>query len=386
MFKAVITILLALLLIPDIYIYRRFIRPSGAGRWVKLSWWLPLMFIIAGTALTFIPGRPRTEFDNVFIIFFLCVLSGKFIFMVFSLIDGLLKKTTRYKGNLFTIAGTIVALIASAMVIYSYGWGVSRFVVTEVTVASSDLPEAFDGYRMVHFSDLHTGSWKEKRYVERIAELIGAQEADMVAFTGDIVNSMASELDGCETILGGIAGKDGTFSVMGNHDYCEYQRQYTEEEQKRDTEAIRAFQRRIGWHLLDNENAVIRRGTDSIVFIGVENWGEPPFPQHGDLEKAMRGTDNVGFKILLSHNPMHWHYEIKDNAEADIDLTLSGHTHAMQLRIGDHSPASIRYPEWGGLYENDGKRLYVNQGVGHIVPFRFGAWPEITVITLKKEI
>lgn len=384
MLKTVISILLALLLIPDIYLYRRFVARAEVRRWVKLLWWLPLLFIITGTALTFIPNRPRTEFDNVFIIFFLCVLSGKFIFMIFSLADSILRRATRYRGSIFTLLGTIIALAVSATVIYSYGWGVSRFEVTEVTVDSPDLPEAFDGYRIVHLSDLHIGSWKDKRQVEKIAELIRAQSADMVAFTGDIVNSMASELDGYQTILGGIAGTDGTFSVMGNHDYCEYQRQATEAQQAEDTGKIRAFQRMIGWHLLDNENTVVRRGTDSIAIIGVENWGEPPFPQHGDLSKAMRGTDNVGFKILLSHNPMHWHYEIRDNADSDIDLTLSGHTHAMQLKLGDYSPAVMRYPEWGGLYGNDGKRLYVNRGVGYIVPFRFGAWPEITVITLKK--
>ncbi len=385
MLKTVITILLALLLIPDIYLYRRFVKPSKAGRWAKLLWWLPLMIIIVGTVLTFIPGRPRTEFDNVFIIFFLCTLSGKFIFMLFSLIDRLLKSTTRYRRNIFTISGAVIAVIASATVIYSYGWGVSRFTVTEVTVASPDLPEAFDGYRIARFSDLHIGSWRDRGQVEKIVDLINAQKADMVVFTGDIVNSMASELDGYESTLEAIAGSDGTFSVLGNHDYCGYQRHATKEQQAEDARKIRTFQHNIGWHLLNNESTIIRRGPDSIALIGVENWGEPPFPQHGDLEKAMRGTDSIGFKILLSHNPMHWRHEIKDNAKADIDLTLSGHTHAMQLRIGDHSPAVMRYPEWGGLYGNDGKSLYVNQGVGYIVPFRFGAWPEITVITLKRE-
>ncbi len=378
MFKLVIASLLILMIVADVYIYSRYIR--SARRWVKCLWWLPLALVVAWLAYMAFP-HVMGRLDGLVVIFFLCMVSAKVIFMLFSITGSCIRPLRRF----FIGAGITVASVMVAMVAYACFIGTRKFVTKTVVVESADLPQAFDGYRIVHFSDMHIGSWRsEPEMVDSIVALINRQKADMVLFTGDLVNSTSSELDGFGPVLATVKGRDGVFSVLGNHDYCDYHHWPTEQQRLADVEAVKSFQRAIGWRLLNNENVTIRRGLDSIVLIGVENWGEPPFPRHGDIGIASEGVDSVAYKILMTHNPRHWLSSVKDNGSNDIDLTLSGHTHAMQLRIAGYSPAAMRYPQWGGLYRVGKKAIHVNPGVGQIVPFRFGAWPEVSVITLKR--
>lgn len=215
-----------------------------------------------------------------------------------------------------------------------------------------------------------------------MVDLVNAQKPDLIVFTGDLVNNRAAELDGFEEILSQLHATDGVYSILGNHDYGPYYRWKSKREQVNNLNDLKKRQADMGWILLNNEHTLLHRGNDSIALIGVENEGEPPFSQHGDLPKAQAGTNGL-FKLLLSHNPTHWRREVLP--QSDIDLMLAGHTHAMQLAIGHHSPASWIYPEWGGMYMEDNRGLYVNVGMGFVgLPFRFGAWPEITVITLDK--
>lgn len=379
MFKLVIASLLILLIVADTYIYIRYIK--SCKRWVRCLWWLPMALVVAWLAYMAYP-HVMGRIDSLVVIFFLCMVSAKVIFMLSSVIGSCIRPLRR----LFVITGLTVALLMVGMVIYACFVGTRKFVVKNVTVESADLPQSFDGYKIVHFSDMHIGSWRSSpEAVDSIVALINRQDADLVLFTGDLVNSTSSELEGFKTVLASVKGRDGVFSVLGNHDYCDYHHWPTEQQRLADVEGIKSFQKSIGWRLLNNENVIIRHGADSIALIGVENWGEPPFPRYGDINRASEGTDSIAYKILMTHNPRHWLNSVKDNDRHDIDLTLSGHTHAMQLRIGGYSPASMRYPQWGGLYNVRSKAIHVNPGVGQIIPFRFGAWPEITVIILKRK-
>ena len=180
-----------------------------------------------------------------------------------------------------------------------------------------------------------------------------------------------------EEILKRLHARYGIYSVLGNHDYGDYYQWKNDSMKMQNMELMYDFQNRIGWSLLNNENQIIRVDNDSIAILGVENWGEPPFNQHGDLKNTLLGTSPATFGILLSHNPVHWREEVIP--DTDIFLTLSGHTHAMQIQFGSFSPSSWRYRDWSGLYREGEQYLYVNKGLGYVLfPFRIGADPEIT--------
>ena len=252
-----------------------------------------------------------------------------------------------------------------------------------MTIASADIPEAFDGYRIVQISDLHTGSWgKHTKPFQKAVELINAHQPDLVVFTGDLVNNLATELDPFIPVLSQLQAKHGVYSVLGNHDYSIYVPWETPEAQAANLQALKDKQAQMGWTLLNNQSVKLYQGTDSIALIGVENSGRPPFPDHAHLKEAMNGTEGM-FSILLSHDPSHWRREVLP--DTDIQLMLTGHTHDMQTRILGFSPSALIYPEHSGLYQEDNQMLYVNVGLGFLMyPMRLGAWPEITLLTLKK--
>lgn len=262
--------------------------------------------------------------------------------------------------------------------------GKQHFQIREVTITYKDLPDAFDGYRILQLSDIHSGSWtRNGKAIQKAVDMVNAEQADLVVFTGDIVNNIATELDEFIPILSQIKGKDGVYSVLGNHDYSPYIKWNTKAEQQTNLDSLLAKEARMGWQVLNNEHTIIHRGHDSIALVGVENSGNPPFPNYGDLPKALKGTDGI-FKVLLSHDPTHWRREVLP--ESDVQLMLSGHTHEMQFSIFGFSPAKFVYPEHNGLYREGNQALFVNVGLGYLMfPMRLGAWPEITVITLKKE-
>ena len=268
---------------------------------------------------------------------------------------------------------------------WTYGTVVERncFRVKRVEVESSRLPASFDGYRVIHISDMHLNSFAgRERALQRAVEKINALNPDVVLFTGDLVSLGHWELDGMQEILAGVRAKDGVFSVLGNHDYSEYHRWPSKQEQVEAVEMLKRRQRDMGWRLLLNENEPIARGVDTISIIGVENIsGDRHFRTYGDLAQAMQGADGA-YKILLSHDPSHWRKEVV--GKSDIDLMLAGHTHAMQVMFFGWSPSSLIYDEWGGLYSEGEQSLYVNRGLGQTVfKARIGAMPEITLLELK---
>ena len=213
--------------------------------------------------------------------------------------------------------------------------------------------------------------------------MINDLKPDLIVFTGDLVNNLATELDEFIPVLSQLKAKHGVYSVLGNHDYSTYIRWNTLEEQAKNFDSLKDKQVQMGWKMLNNSHVKLYQGTDSIALIGVENSGRPPFPDYARLTEAMTGTEGM-FQILLSHDPSHWQREVLPST--DIQLTLSGHTHDMQTRIFGFSPSALVYPEHSGLYQEGNQMLYVNTGLGHLMyPMRLGAWPEITLLTLKNK-
>lgn len=390
MLQKAFVVLLLLLIVPDLYIYRMFIHRLLINPVFKVLYFLPTFVLLAGLiGLIFFTNQEFTvqhpHFAGYFALIYLVFVSAKLLFMLCTLIGLPFNYLLHWPKTPFVYAGLLLAILNTGMILYGTLVGKHRFDVKEVTFRSSRLPEGFDGYRIVQLSDMHIGSWQNNPEAQRkMVELVNAQQPDLIVFTGDLVNSRAVELEGCEEILAGLHARDGVYSILGNHDYGPYYHWKTKKEQALNLADLEKRQAAMGWTLLNNAHTILRSGNDSIALIGVENEGEPPFSQHGDLPKAMQGTAEGMFKLLLSHNPTHWRREVLP--QSDIDLMLAGHTHAMQFAMGHHSPSSFIYPEWGGMYTEEERGLYVNVGVGYIgLPFRFGAWPEITVITLQRK-
>lgn len=282
-----------------------------------------------------------------------------------------------------------IAAVPFLSLLYGVTKGKYNFKVIRQILFFPDLPDSFDGTTITHISDIHSGSFDDPEKIQYAVDLINEQNSDMVLFTGDIVNTHATEMHPWIDTFKKIHNpKFGKFSVLGNHDYGEYIDWATQKEKTDNFDAIKDLHRQIDFKLLMNENVKLKSGTDEIVVVGVENWGKS-FKKAGDLVKAAAGLHREDFKILMSHDPSHWEYEVK-NHEQNFHLTLSGHTHGLQFGIEipgfiKWSPVQYVYNQWAGLYENVGRYIYVNRGFGfHAYPGRVGIWPEITVIELKK--
>lgn len=290
-----------------------------------------------------------------------------------------------------------LSILAGIFAIGTFGmmwWGalVNRFNIdlTEVQVEIEGLPDEFDGYRMVQFSDLHVGTYQnDTTFVAELVDSINALHPDLIVFTGDIVNSKTSELLPHTSPLSRLKATDGVYSILGNHDYGDYSTWKTAEAKQENLDLLKKLQADMGWNLLLNETEMIRRGNDSIALIGVENIGDPPFTIYGSLQQAYKNTSDSVTKILLTHNPSHWSDSIANRNDVRIALSLSGHTHAMQFKLFGWSPAKFRYKTWGGLYDDNSNykhQLYVNIGIGTVgFPSRIGATPEVSIFTLKKK-
>ena len=288
----------------------------------------------------------------------------------------------------FGMAAVLLVVIWILTVIFGNVYGRFRHEVKQVQLSFESLPAAFDGYRIVHISDLHLDGWKghEKKLQQRIDE-INALHPDIICFTGDLISLSPDELKPFIPILRQLHSNQGgcVYAVLGNHDYMPYNRSVSQ--RQRDAavrELVRLEREELGWAVLLNESAVIRHGGDSIAILGCENQsvGTHPVIQRGDLRKAIQSVPSSMFSILLTHDPSQWRKEVL--SETDIPLTLCGHTHAMQLRLFGFTPSKWLYPECDGLYQEGKQYLYVNIGLGGTLPWRIGATPEITLITLKR--
>lgn len=388
MLQRALIFLLLILVLPDIYLYRMYIIRLVKKKAVRYLYWIPTLLLLIGVIyLVYFAHSDLAEkhpnYIGWYAIIFFLIASPKLNFTLCSLIGLPFNKWLHWPKKPFIYAGFILGGLNAMMILYGSLFGKTQFEVKEVTYTSTQLPEAFNGYRIVQLSDIHIGSWKgNTQAIQKMVDLVNAQHPDLIVFTGDLVNNRAVELDEFQSILSGLKARDGVYSILGNHDYGPYYHWKTIREQAENLVELKKREAEMGWKLLNNEHVILKAGNDSIALIGVENEGEPPFSQHGDLPKAIRGTESM-FQLLLSHNPSHWRREVLP--ASDINLMLAGHTHAMQTRIGNFSPASLVYPEWAGMYQEGERSLYVNVGIGYVgMPFRFGAWPEITVLTLRR--
>ncbi|WP_237563200.1 metallophosphoesterase [Algoriphagus kandeliae] len=267
--------------------------------------------------------------------------------------------------------------------------GKYRYRVIRHTLEFDDLPEEFDGFTITQISDIHSGSFDDRKKLEYGVDLINQQGSDVILFTGDLVNNRSEEMEPWIETFKKLHAPLGKYSILGNHDYGDYMSWPSQEAKAANLQHLFQIQEELGFKLLRNESVQIQKGNSSIDLIGVENWGKG-FAQYGDLAKAAANLTKESFKILMSHDPSHFDEEVKSFAH-HIHLTLSGHTHGMQFGIEipgfiKWSPASLRYPKWAGLYEELGRYLHVNRGFGFLAfPGRVGIWPEITVLELRRK-
>lgn len=284
--------------------------------------------------------------------------------------------------------GLAAGFLPFFVIVYAISKAVYKFKVYHVDVIHKNLPESFEDFKIVHISDLHLGSFGYRyRVLEKAVNMINDLNADLILFTGDLVNNFAWELNGWDEVLKQLSAKKGKYACLGNHDYGDYSKWDSEETKLENFEKIKNFYKIIDFKLLLNEGVVLSKNDQNIAILGVENWGEPPFRQDGDLINALNDVEDIPFKILLSHDPSHWDAEVVKYT--DIALTLAGHTHGMQAGITilgkQWSPIKYKYQRWAGLYSLGNQHLYVTRGLGWLgFPGRLGMRPEITLIKLKK--
>ena len=377
----------------DFYIYRLI----TSRRWKRVHLIASILLAVFLVVTICIPRRNggNGQLQSVMWLLFsyLTIYIPKILCCLVALFGEIPRLWKRHRWRAMTIAGAIVAV--ATFVAMWWGALVNRYNidVVEETFEFADLPQSFDGYRIAVFSDIHLGTYvNDTTFISEVVDKINGLKPDAIFFVGDIVNRQTDELLPFTSTLSRLHAPDGVFSVLGNHDYGDYRDWSSPEARTRNNKALWKLQVDMGWQLLRNQTSYLARGNDSIAIIGVENCGDPPFSVYGSLREAYDGKFNDDrFKILLTHNPAHWRKEVGNVDSINIPLTFSGHTHAMQISttIAGHrySPASLRYPSWGGRYDDTlGRSLYVNIGLGTVgLPMRVGATPEITLVTLKRK-
>lgn len=363
-----IVVMSVLAFLPDFWLWH-----IGVSEWpllLAILWWVPSLLLVLAEV-----GLQMGFFHKLSVrVLFTTILFSAFPKVVFILFDAFLP----------CFFALIPALGVMGWFAFGFIEGWKRLELKHITFTSPDLPPYFDGYRLVQITDFHLGSFPPGNdFVQKVVDATNNEEPDMILFTGDLVNNQASEVEPYLDTLGQLHASDGIYSIWGNHDYCEYGNNHSIGALKRNRRMLYGYQESLGWHQLMNEHHVVSHGMASIAVIGVENPGQPPFTNRSNLKKAMMGLNPDMFKILLSHDPHHWRREVVGKK---IQLTLAGHTHAGQLKIGKWTPARMAFKEWGGAYRIGEQMLYVSSGIGGSFPFRLGAWPELTVITLKRDL
>lgn len=363
-----IVVMSVLAFLPDFWLWH-----IGVSEWpllLAILWWVPSLLLVLAEV-----GLQMGFFHKLSVrVLFTTILFSAFPKVVFILFDAFLP----------WFFALIPALGVMGWFAFGFIEGWKRLELKHITFTSPDLPPYFDGYRLVQITDFHLGSFPPGNdFVQKVVDATNNEEPDMILFTGDLVNNQASEVEPYLDTLKQLHASDGIYSIWGNHDYCEYGNNHSIGALKRNRRMLYGYQESLGWHQLMNEHQVVSHGMASIAVIGVENPGQPPFTNRSNLKKAMKGLNPDMFKILLSHDPHHWRKEVVGKK---IQLTLAGHTHAGQLKIGKWTPARMAFKEWGGAYRIGEQMLYVSSGIGGSFPFRLGAWPELTVITLKRDL
>lgn len=395
-------IIAGIIFLLEFYVYQAF-KTLTNNTYLRIAFWV-ITLAVYGYFIFELLNMRRSDRDHhrvqIVASIFLIFLIPKIFIILFLFLEDI-SRFFRYLFTFFaapetyfperrqfiSLAGVGLAAVFSGLIIDGIVFGKYRHRVRKVKLKLSGLPDSFKGYKIVQISDVHSGSFFHPEKLQKAIDLINEQDADLVLFTGDMVNNFANEFQPFIPLFSSIRSKDGKFSVLGNHDYGDYAEWKSKEEKAANIPSLIQFQKEAGFEMLRNEHRIIEKNGEKLYILGVENWGEKPFPQYGDLDKATLGVPADAAKILMSHDPTHFDRIVK-NHPSNVQLTLSGHTHGMQFGIDlknvRWSPVQYRYKKWADLYESHGKYLYVNRGFGVIgFPGRVGIEPEITLFELS---
>ncbi len=385
-------------------------------RWFAFLWWGYSLALLAGLFISFQYSIPLAVRSIILVAFFLTAVS-KFVYVVVLVIDDLRRggvwvsrlfrpqKTKDIEERLEDLDEPLPevpkkgisrsefllksGIIVAALPMVPLAWGVIStaydYRIRRQKLILPNLPKSFHGLKIAQISDVHSGSFYNKKAVLGGVEMLLKEKPDAIFFTGDLVNNVANEMRDYQDIFAKLKADLGVFSTLGNHDYGDYYYGGVDSPEKRkNLQSLIDTHKVMGWDLLMDENRTLKMGSDEISIVGVQNWGTGRFPKKGDLKKALMGTEDKAVKLLLSHDPSHWRAQV---LETDVDVMFAGHTHGMQFGVrGEHfqwSPAKYIYKEWAGMYEEGNSKLYVNTGYGFLgYPGRVGIAPEITIFEL----
>lgn len=293
------------------------------------------------------------------------------------------------RSEFLSQSALVVAVLPAVAMGYGIIKGAHDYKIRRIKIALPNLPASFDGLKIIQISDVHAGSFFNKTAVMGGVEMIMKERADVIFFTGDLVNNEAKEMKNWVNVFDKIKAPLGVYSTLGNHDYGDYKQWTSEFEKRKNLQDLISIHKNMGWNILMNEHKILKQGGDQIAILGVENWGKGDrWPKYGQLNKAHENTQDAAVKLLLSHDPSHWDAQVRPLFK-DIDVMFAGHTHGFQfgIELGDFrwSPSQYVYKQWAGLYKNENQQLYVNRGFGYLgFPGRVGMPPEISVFELKK--
>ncbi|TDS17673.1 metallophosphoesterase [Sphingobacterium paludis] len=387
-----IALIFILFLLGDIYFYQAFSTLISSAALRYIYWALDLLLILSIVALLSFPRlrKNTAKYFPTFISAMLLFFVPKLVSVPFLLLEDVGRAFNGFPARNLYVSELVVALaiILFGLIVFGLTRGRHHYKVRKTTIYFPDLPKSFDGFSITQLSDIHAGSLKNKREVQRGVNLANAQGSDLLLFTGDLVNNAASEVTAWMSTFAQLDAPYGKYAILGNHDYGDYMAWENSMAKRRNLDQLKQNHSAMGFRLLLNESVTLRKDGESIRLIGVENWGKGGFQRYGDLAKATANVPHQSFNILMSHDPSHWDEVVRQHQQP-IQLTLSGHTHGMQfgfeIRRFKWSPIQYFYKQWAGLYQKGQQYLYVNRGFGfHGLKGRIGMWPEITVLVLKR--
>ena len=397
-------ILFVIIVLLEVYAFQA-IKTITKSKVIRYSWLFVSIAVYANfayVALTYDRTQGQTPQFQMAMGILLTVLIPKLVVLIFMFGEDIYRWILKLisavtSGNTMPLAGrrkfiSQISLGLAAIPFMSFIYGIVQgkynYKVLKYQLTFKDLPEAFDGFTITQISDIHSGSFTNKEKIQYGVDLINEQKSDIILFTGDIVNNKADEMDNWIAVFDKLEAKEGKYSILGNHDYGDYMDWDNPQDKIDNFQKVKDIHKNIGFDLLLDEHRYIEKDGQKIALLGVENWGKG-FNKAGDLQRAAAGIQKEDFKILMSHDPSHWEYKVKQDP-FNYQLTLSGHTHGLQMGIEipgwfKWSPSKYAYKQWAGLYKEAGRVINVNRGFGyHAFPGRVGIWPEITVIELKK--
>ena len=397
-------ILFVIIVLLEVYAFQA-IKTITKSKVIRYSWLFVSIAVYANfayVALTYDRTQGQTPQFQMAMGILLTVLIPKLVVLIFMFGEDIYRwilklisavtsgNTTPLAGRRKFISQISLGLAAIPFMSFIYGivQGKYNYKVLKYQLTFKDLPEAFDGFTITQISDIHSGSFTNKEKIQYGVDLINEQKSDIMLFTGDIVNNKADEMDNWIAVFDKLEAKEGKYSILGNHDYGDYMDWDNPQDKIDNFQKVKDIHQKIGFDLLLDEHRYLEKDGQKIALLGVENWGKG-FNKAGDLQRAAAGIQKEDFKILMSHDPSHWEEKVKKDP-FNYQLTLSGHTHGLQMGIEipgwfKWSPSKYAYKQWAGLYKEAGRVINVNRGFGyHAFPGRVGIWPEITVIELKK--